>query len=97
MFIVGWTYADKDGGQRIHEGKVVESRDGAFLVSTESLADNTIPGLSGAPVIDAEGQVIGIMCRKSGKMELPSSTEYPAAILSGKSKEQGSANSAHHR
>ena len=56
--------------------------DGSFLVSTVSLADNTMPGLSGAPVIDSNGHLVGIMCRKHQKMEQPSSTEYPRSFIS---------------
>jgi hypothetical protein len=83
VFIVGWRYTDEDCTQRIHEGEFEQSLAGAFLVSTETLADNTMPGLSGAPVIDSRGDVIGIMCQKSGKMEKPASTDYPRAILEG--------------
>ena len=82
VFIVGWRYTDKNCTQRIHEGEVVRLLDGSYLVSTVSLADNTMPGLSGAPVIDSNGHLVGIMCRKHEKMEQPSSTEYPRAILS---------------
>lgn len=81
-YIVGWRYTDKDCTQRIYEGKFVRMRDeGAFLTFTPELADNTMPGLSGGPVIDAKGDLIGIMCRKSGKMDLPSSTKYPMELL----------------
>ena len=81
VFIIGWRYTDKNCTQRVYEGEVVRLLDGSFLVSTVTLADNTMPGLSGAPVIDSRGHLVGIMCRKHEKMEQPSSTKYPKTIL----------------
>jgi hypothetical protein len=60
----------------------VKSEDGTVLISTEVLADNTMPGLSGAPVIDASGRVIGLMSQKAEKMERASGLDYPRGILS---------------
>ena len=45
------------------------------------MADNKIPGLSGSPVIDSNGNLIGIMSQKAGKMERLSSIEYPKKIV----------------
>jgi hypothetical protein len=84
VFIVGWRYSDKDCTQRIYEGRFVESLDGSLLISTEVLADNAMPGLSGAPVIDSSGCLIGLMSRKHGKMEEPSSIEYPRQLLAAR-------------
>lgn len=81
IFIVGWRYSDKDCPQVIYEGNYVQSEDGAVIISTEVLADNTIPGLSGSPVIDSNGDVIGLMSQKYEKMEKLASTEYPRRVL----------------
>jgi hypothetical protein len=81
VYIVGWRYSDKDCAQRIYEGRLVETDDGSVLISTVVLADNTMPGLSGAPVIDSGGRVIGLMSQKAGKMERLSSIDYPQQVL----------------
>jgi hypothetical protein len=82
VYVVGWTYEEKEGPPRVHPGEFVRRQgDGAFLIDVETLAYNKIPGLSGGPVIDADGRVIGIMCRGRGALTMPSSTEYPKAVL----------------
>jgi hypothetical protein len=81
VYIVGWRYSDKNCSQRIYEGNFVRSEQGTVLISTKELADNKMPGLSGAPVIDANGDLIGIMSRKAGKLERLSSMDYPRAVL----------------
>lgn len=81
VYIIGWRYTDKDCSQRIYQGNYVRSVDGAVLISTEELADNTIPGLSGAPVVDSNGRLIGLMSKKNGKMEQLASIEYPREVL----------------
>lgn len=80
VFIIGWRYTD-EGTQKIYTGSYVEKDDGSVLISTEALTDNTVPGLSGAPVIDANGYVVGLMSSKAGKMERLASVDYPRAIL----------------
>ena len=81
VFIVGWRYSDKDCPQVVYEGNYVESVDGAVIISTKLLSDNRMPGLSGSPVIDSRGRLIGIMSQKYGKMEKLGSIEYPRRIL----------------
>ena len=46
-----------------------------------------MPGLSGSPVIDSNGYLIGLMSRKAGKMEELASIDYPARILGMDKKE----------
>jgi hypothetical protein len=84
VYVVGWRYTD-EGPQHIREGEVVRSEKGSVLVSIESLADNTMPGLSGAPVIDARGYVIGLMSTKAGKLQRLSATDYPQQLLEARS------------
>ena len=80
VFIVGWRYTD-EGPQKVYDGKYVRAEDGTHLVSTDELADNEIPGLSGGPVIDARGYVIGLMSSKAGKLERLASADYPREVL----------------
>jgi V8-like Glu-specific endopeptidase len=81
VYIIGWRYSDNNCTQRIFEGKFVKSMGGSLILYTELLSNNTIPGLSGSPVIDSDGYLIGIMSQKYGKMERLSSIEYPMELL----------------
>lgn len=81
VFIVGWRYTDLDRPQVIYQGNVVSWGDGEVIISTETLADNTIPGLSGAPVIDSAGRLIGLMSQKAGKNERLAGIEYARKVL----------------
>ncbi len=86
VYIIGWRYSDKNCTQRIYEGTYVESAQGTVLISTKELADNKMPGLSGSPVIDSDGNLIGIMSSKAGKLEKLSSLDYPRKVLEQKGK-----------
>lgn len=86
VYIIGWRYSDKNCAQRIYEGNYVESARGTVLISTKELADNKMPGLSGSPVIDSNGDLIGIMSSKAGKLEKLSSLDYPRKVLEQKSR-----------
>jgi hypothetical protein len=81
VYIVGWRYTDRDCPQVIYEGAFAGAENGTILVSTQELADNTMPGLSGAPVIDSRGRVVGLMSAKAGKKERLSSLDYPREVL----------------
>jgi len=81
VFIVGWRYTDTSCTQRVYEGSYVESQEGSVIISTKLLSDNRMPGLSGSPVIDANGCVIGIMSQKHGKLERLGSVDYPRKIV----------------
>ncbi|UCE18007.1 MAG: trypsin-like peptidase domain-containing protein [Gemmatimonadota bacterium] len=81
VYIVGWRYSDKVCPQVVYEGNFVESRKGSIIISTKELADNTMPGLSGSPVIDSKGHLIGLMSRKAGKMEELSPIDYPKEVI----------------
>ncbi|MFC1554546.1 serine protease [candidate division KSB1 bacterium] len=84
VYIVGWRYTDENCSQVIYKAKYEESVEGAEVLLTELLQDNKMPGLSGSPVIDSKGRLIGIMSKKFGKKEKAASTEYPLRILKEK-------------
>lgn len=84
VYIIGWRYTDKDCPQVIYEGNFVETQDGSVIISTKTLQDNKMPGLSGAPVIDSHGCLVGIMSQKYGKMEKLGSIQYPKRIIDAK-------------
>jgi hypothetical protein len=80
VFVIGWRYPD-EGRQHVHEGQFVRIDEGAVLVSIDALADNTIPGLSGSPVIDGAGYVIGLMSTKFGKLQRLAPADYPRTLI----------------
>lgn len=86
IYIIGWRYTEKDCPQIIHQGTYLESGEGTVLVSAETLADNTIPGLSGSPVVDARGRVVGLMSTKAGKNQRLASLDYPRRVLDRRKK-----------
>jgi CubicO group peptidase (beta-lactamase class C family) len=76
--------AEKNCPQVIYEGNYVESIDGSVIISTKILSDNRTPGLSGSPVIDSNGCLVGIMSQKYGQMEKLGSIQYPERIIEAK-------------
>lgn len=80
VYVIGWRYPD-EGPQRILEGKYVKSERGSVLISVKELTDNTVPGLSGSPVIDAHGYLIGLMSTKSGQLQRLAGIDYPVELL----------------
>lgn len=83
VFVVGWRYTD-EGPQHVYRGSYVRSEEGSVLIDVEELADNTMPGLSGAPVIDARGYVVGAMSSKAGKLQRLAPIEYVKKVLERK-------------
>jgi len=81
VYIIGWRYTDKDCPQVVYEGNFVRAEKGSLLITTKELSDNTMPGLSGSPVIDSKGYLIGLMSQKAGKMERLSSVDYPRMLV----------------
>jgi hypothetical protein len=80
VYAIGWRYPD-EGLQRVHRGRFVRMDKGSVLVSIDALKDNTIPGLSGAPVIDAKGYVIGLMSTKAGNLQRLAPVSYALDLL----------------
>jgi len=83
VFVIGWRYTD-EGRQWVREGKFVrrdEDDGNSILISVEELTDNTVPGLSGSPVIDVRGYVIGLMSKKAGKLQRLAPADYPLTVV----------------
>ena len=88
VYIIGWRYTDVNCPQKVYQGNYVSSEPGAVIISTLELADNTTPGLSGAPVVDSNGHLIGLMSQKHGKLEKLASVDYVKEILEEWEKER---------
>ncbi len=84
VYIIGWRYSDKNCPQVVYEGNFVRSEKGSYLITTKELTDNTTPGLSGSPVIDSKGYLLGLMSQKAGEMERLSSLDYPKMLIEEK-------------
>ena len=60
VFVIGWTYIDFQGEQRIYEYEYYNSK-GTHLLLKNIKAPQFAYGLSGSPVIDIHGRLVGIM------------------------------------
>lgn len=60
LFIVGWTYNDEEGEQRVYEFKYGKT-DGDYHEIIQVKAPENLGGLSGAPVVDEKGEVVGLV------------------------------------
>lgn len=60
LYIVGWTRHETEGPQRVYEFKYYKTRGTHFLVKN-LIVPEKFGGLSGAPVLDANGLLVGIV------------------------------------
>lgn len=60
LFIVGWSYGDKTGPQRVYE-YTYKTTDGDYYEIVQVKGPESLAGLSGSPVVDAAGQVVGLV------------------------------------
>lgn len=81
VFVVGWRYTEEDCPQVVYPGRYVRSERDAVCITAPMLIDNKVPGLSGAPVIDTRGYVIGIMSRGKGEIQRLSPVAYAQEVL----------------
>lgn len=58
LYMVGWTFQDKKGSQRVYLGDYAGKQGTHLLMNVEMM---NLAGLSGAPVIDADGNLVGIV------------------------------------
>jgi hypothetical protein len=76
--------------QIVYEGVYVRSEEDTAVITAEKLIDNTVPRLSGAPVIDGKGHLVGLMSRGKGEFQRLSPVEYPLAFLKRRATQQRS-------
>lgn len=60
LFIVGWSYKDETGAQRVYEYKYGKA-DGIYHEIIQVKGPESLGGLSGSPVVDEQGAVIGLV------------------------------------
>ncbi|MFK7771804.1 MAG: serine protease [Saprospiraceae bacterium] len=60
LFIIGWSYKDEVGSQRVYEYKYART-DGDFYEMIQVNGPKSLGGLSGAPVVDEHGNVVGLV------------------------------------
>lgn len=81
VFVVGWTYREIDRPQLVREGEFVRRDGQTLLIDVKALSRNKVGGLSGCPVLDAEGYLIGLMSQGYGELSRVSAIDYPTALL----------------
>jgi hypothetical protein len=85
VYIVGWSFADKTGPQRIYKAKYYKSIENHILI--EHGDDSNLAGTSGSPVVDSDGNLVGIVSNYTFDEETqkwygsPCSTEYLKKII----------------
>ncbi len=60
LFVVGWSYQDKEGPQRTYHYEFEKTTDGLHHLK-QITGPQSLAGLSGSPVIDKNNQVIGVV------------------------------------
>ncbi|UZO79563.1 serine protease [Aquimarina sp. ERC-38] len=60
VYVVGWSYKDTLGAQRIYEYKY-DTTDGIYHQLIQVKGPTSLGGLSGSPVVDKKGEVIGLV------------------------------------
>lgn len=81
VYLIGWRYTEEDCPQIVFEGEFVRHEKDSVCITVEKLIDNTVPGLSGSPVIDGRGYLIGLMSRGKGEIQRLSPVNYPQKLL----------------
>jgi hypothetical protein len=71
LYTIGWTYNDTEGAQRVYKYSYYQSKGTRFNMRVINAPKNG-GGLSGSPVIDSDGFLVGIM---SGMDEDPITKE----------------------
>jgi hypothetical protein len=85
LYLVGWSFADKSGPQRVYRAKFHKSIKDHILI--EMPENKNLAGMSGSPVLDADGQLVGIISNYTYDDETkkwygsPCGTDYLKAVL----------------
>lgn len=73
LYVIGWTRKMESGKQRVYEFEYLKTIDHRILLK-EILVPETFGGLSGAPVVDEQGAVVGIV--SNGTVDPASNKKY---------------------
>ena len=85
LYLLGWSFADKTGPQRIYKAKFYKRIANHILIEHED--SSNLAGMSGGPVVDEAGNLVGIVSNYYFDEETktwygsPCSTEYLVKIL----------------
>ncbi|CAL2092984.1 trypsin-like peptidase domain-containing protein [Tenacibaculum sp. 190524A02b] len=60
LYVLGWSYKDTMGSQRMYE-YIFDEIDGNYYNLKQLKGPKSLGGLSGAPVVDKRGQVVGLV------------------------------------
>lgn len=60
VYAVGWSYGDKTGAQRVYE-YTFDEIEGNYLNLIQVKGPPSMGGLSGAPIVDEKGQLVGLV------------------------------------
>ena len=88
IFMVGWSYSDKAGPQRVFNTKFFKKNKNHILLEFEPKQNMT--GTSGGPVIDKDGLLVGIISNYTYDKKLkkwfdsPCSTDYLLKVIKSK-------------
>jgi hypothetical protein len=59
LYVIGWTYNDTEGAQRVYKYSYIQTKGTRFTMRLIKAPENG-GGLSGSPVIDSDGLLVGI-------------------------------------
>ncbi|MFH1195965.1 MAG: trypsin-like peptidase domain-containing protein [bacterium] len=90
LYLVGWSFADKTGPQRIYKAKYFKSIESHILI--EHADNSNLAGMSGGAVLDKDGLLVGIVSNYTFDDATqkwygsPCSTEYLLEVLKSRTK-----------
>lgn len=74
LYAIGWTYDDIDCPQKIYPGNCIKNNGDHFLFTLKGR--ETWGGLSGAPIIDKNGYLVGIVSTGVGNLQKSPSVDF---------------------
>lgn len=81
LYVVGWTRKTEEGEQRVYEFKYYKTI-GKRILLQDIIVPEQFGGLSGAPVVDNSGKVVGIVSGKTTDPDSKKSYFSPCTITS---------------
>jgi len=79
LYVVGWTRLMTEGAQRVYEFKYYKTR-GTHILLKNIIVPEKFGGLSGAPVIDENGMLVGIVSNSTFEITALSKLFSPCKI-----------------